>query len=517
MLTPDARTVVFSASIDDVEQLVAIDQASGVRRTLTGGREGKMAPSVSPDGTRVAYLQRRGDERGVYVMPVDGSTLPHLVRAGGIVRPLWSPDGRALWVSNAAGAARVEVDGGRMTREIAAPPASELLRVQELPDGSAVALAIAQNHLSTLGLFSYPPGSSSPTPLVEADLEETLAITRDGAQLLYSKILPTGGVELWHVPARGGVAASVGDSSIQPTKGLSIAGDRIVWSTCRTQQTLSALRSMPGKARALRAEPLAPPSEWEDVGGASVFSDPTALAILSTRSGKRQPWIIDLSGAKPARTIPTGDLDVQNLTVSPDGRWIAFVAGGRGVFVQPADASAPPHAVTVGADDATPAFASDNRTLYFATNGSSGGRAIGAVSIEGEASQPVRIVLEGALGPSASPVDGRLLYLESSGRGSEGLPRVLDTASGRSRRLSASLGSGDHSASAWSTDGTRIAVLNGLQEVVEVDAAHGNVLRDYRSGDALLDGMAYVGPDLIVVLGTWSGDVWTARDASVRP
>jgi len=92
----------------------------------------------------VAYLMRRSEARGVYVVPFDGSSAPRLVHPGGIVRPLWSPDGQALWVGNGSGAARVQVDGGGITREIEAPPASELMRVQEIADGSAVGITTSR-------------------------------------------------------------------------------------------------------------------------------------------------------------------------------------------------------------------------------------------------------------------------------------------------------------------------------------------------------------------------------------
>jgi len=173
--------------------------------------------------------------------------------------------------------------------------------------------------------------------------------------------------------------------------------------------------------------------------------------------------------------------------------------------------------VTANGGDIYPSIGSDDRTVYFETEGHSRRRAIGAVSVDGDATQQVRIVLEGALLPNASPVDGRLVYFEPSGRASEGTPRVLDTASGRSRSLSPSLGSGDHPGIAWSVDGTRVAVTNGFQEILEVDASSGAVRHHYLAGESTLDGMAYVGADLVVLQGVWAGDVWTARDASGAP
>jgi len=81
----------------DDGRLVAVPSAGGPARNLS--RDGRaFAPSVSPDGSRVAFCMERDDALDVAVVPVDGSAWPVRVSEGSDFAwdPVWSPDGRAV-------------------------------------------------------------------------------------------------------------------------------------------------------------------------------------------------------------------------------------------------------------------------------------------------------------------------------------------------------------------------------------------------------------------------------------
>lgn len=92
-LAPDRRTAAFIWD-RDTSDVWSLDATTGVTRRLTTGRTlaawwEDTRPSVSPDGTRVAY----GDQGRVWVVHLDGGP-PREVLEGG--DPVWTPDGLLL-------------------------------------------------------------------------------------------------------------------------------------------------------------------------------------------------------------------------------------------------------------------------------------------------------------------------------------------------------------------------------------------------------------------------------------
>ena len=127
--SPDGRSLLFSAvrkadwqrEVFDPE-IYALDLASGAIRPLTDRRGPDIAPVVSPDGTRVAYLgydDRRLSYQNtlLYVMNRDGSGT-RTITAGldrSIDRVEWAADGRSLYAQyderGVNRVARITLDG----------------------------------------------------------------------------------------------------------------------------------------------------------------------------------------------------------------------------------------------------------------------------------------------------------------------------------------------------------------------------------------------------------------------
>ncbi len=127
--SPDGRTLLFSAvrkpdwqrEVFDPE-IYALDLASGAIRALTDRRGPDVAPVISPDGTRVAYLgydDRRLSYQNtlLYVMNRDGSGA-RAITAGldrSIDRVEWAADGRSLYAQyderGVNRVARITLDG----------------------------------------------------------------------------------------------------------------------------------------------------------------------------------------------------------------------------------------------------------------------------------------------------------------------------------------------------------------------------------------------------------------------
>jgi serine/threonine-protein kinase len=505
-LSPDGASVAFDSTVGDDIQVVVLDLASGAQRRVTSEAGWHYAPAISPDGKTLAYLRQRGDEVGTWVVPFDGSAPARLV-ASGRMRPSWSPDGRGIWAGSIDRPSRLDLATGEATRTLDPPQGYFVLRARELTDGRVVGRLLDRPTKLGRGLVLYARDGATPTPLFVDATEDAIGVVAEGSRLLVPKLLlPTSRVELWQVPLDGTAPSIVPDHLVLPTKGLDFArdGSSLVWSTCSTEQDVARLDDAGGK---MQATALLPKTEWTDDQPAGIPGAPSKLVIVSDRAGRKQLWVIDLLGKEGARRLPLGDVEAAAPAVSPDGRWVAFAAVGRGIQVVALDGSSPPRQLTTGTEDGSPSFAKDGASVYFETASAARRHALARVALDGDA-PPVKLV-DAAERPSASPVDDRVLYLAADGE--QGVPMILDAALRKSRPVSRSLGKGSYGGLRFSPDGTRIALSVGLNDVVEVDAANGDVVRRFASGDQITS-LTYVGRDIVVSREAWRGDVWLARD-----
>jgi Tol biopolymer transport system component len=505
-LTPDARVVVYDAVFGEDEHLVALDLATGKRRVLTNDPGWQIAPSVSPDGTRVAFLVMHGQQKGAYVLPLDGSAPPRFLHKGQ-ARPSWSPDGRALWTGGAEGSERIDVETGAVTRRLQPPPATLLSQTRELPDGRVFALLYDRELHAFTTIVRFDAGGGAPTTLYKADLlEEAFALDPDGTRIFFTKALPTQHAELWQLPLDGS-PATVADRTMEATRGLVLANGKAAWSRCEALQRTTTLSRSPDGG-ALRAQ-QAPDTEWADERPAGVPSSATQMVVVSDRSAAKEIWLVDVERPSDARRLDTEGLTPAQPAVTSDGRSVAFAVEGQGIYAMSIDPKGRPRRLTHGADDGDPTFSADGLTVYFETAGIRRGRAIAAVSMEG--GDPKAVVPNGRH-PFVSPASGRLAYVSDEGEDT-GEPRLWDARMMTSAPLSKALPRGSYSALRISPDGQWIAVFAGTGEIIEVAAATGAVSGRYKTADEFL-GMTYLGDHLVVSALTFGGQIWGASTRS---
>ena len=104
-LSPDGRQAAYSVQEWSIEKnkptaaLWLTEVASARTRRLTAGTGSDTAPAWSPDGSRIAFVGKRGEDEAaaLYVIPVGGGEAEKLVELPwGVAAPAWLPDGKGI-------------------------------------------------------------------------------------------------------------------------------------------------------------------------------------------------------------------------------------------------------------------------------------------------------------------------------------------------------------------------------------------------------------------------------------
>ena len=132
-ISPDGSRVAYSTfrhstgvlwdRKHNLEIATSRPDGTGVKR-LTSNEYRDQAPVWSPDGSRIAFLSRRGEStRGVYTMAADGSDVKRIADGDDDFSflPVWSPDGRHIALTRSGGprnfyVATVSADGSRFRK-----------------------------------------------------------------------------------------------------------------------------------------------------------------------------------------------------------------------------------------------------------------------------------------------------------------------------------------------------------------------------------------------------------------
>ncbi len=107
-LSPDGRAAAFVVqewSIDknkSTSNIWLAPTAGGEPRKLTTAQASDGAPVWSPDGTRIAFVSKRGEDQaaGLYVIRIDGGEAEKILELPfGMSNPRWLPDGKSVIVA----------------------------------------------------------------------------------------------------------------------------------------------------------------------------------------------------------------------------------------------------------------------------------------------------------------------------------------------------------------------------------------------------------------------------------
>ena len=132
-LSPDGKTAVFTVQDWSIEKnkstssLWLVEVAGGAPRRLTTAQAADNSPAWSPDGRRLAFVSKRGDDEAaaLYVMRLDGGEPEKIIELPfPVSNPKWMPDGQGIIVATSV----IPELAGKLAKEDIAAMKKEIKR-----------------------------------------------------------------------------------------------------------------------------------------------------------------------------------------------------------------------------------------------------------------------------------------------------------------------------------------------------------------------------------------------------
>ena len=188
-LSPDGRRIAYTVTHQDgprrpYSQLFVLTLADSVTVSFSTAKESSGSPLWSPDGARLAYSGKLGEQSGLIVANADGTAKRFIAKLGGTNAPLpstgstfdWSPDGKQIvYVDATSGPETKDLDGDPIviTRYLYKPDADE---------GNS-----RLNDNKRLHLFLADVATGAITPLTSGDFyEHSVDWSPKGDEILFA-------------------------------------------------------------------------------------------------------------------------------------------------------------------------------------------------------------------------------------------------------------------------------------------------------------------------------------------
>jgi Tol biopolymer transport system component len=272
--TPLLDRIVFSSLLDGTYQLYSmnVDGTDVLQLTHTPEEEREVLPAVSPDGSRIAYVNRIGPEDDfyteyLYVMNADGTDPVRLSppSGGAVGAPVWSPDGSQIafggwfgepeddiWVIDADGTGLRNLtdspgvgeyspswspDGGRIlfatsgrleTMNADGTERAELTEVDVLwavwsPDGARIAYVTTVDEHNRLYVMNADGSDRTPVTPADDGHDHASSWSPTGDRLAYVHSL-NGDIEIWVINADGSGAGNISENEAFDDLGMQAWG-----------------------------------------------------------------------------------------------------------------------------------------------------------------------------------------------------------------------------------------------------------------------------------------------------
>ena len=434
--------------------------------TTYNGQE--FSPSLSPDGTQVAFvwngLQKRNLD--IYVKPLDAVTpLPVTSDPSADISPVWSPSGReiafvrlqaddhgAIYVTPPIpGSERRVADLRRVIQAV--PGAQFTPLVTWTPDARWLVVADLAPKDGDNGLFAIPVGSGEPLPIVTAPLTtvryEGGILSPAGDQVAYVGCVDGSGCDLWTQPVDAGAHWSARGSPRQVTD---------------FRASITSLAWVPD--------------------GTGLIAGATA-----SQGAFEYLWQVPISGEKPTRVDWLGS-NVKHPTLAQNGRRLVATVNRTAIDIWQFDLSSPStapkvHPVSSTLQDMDPEFSPDGSKIALSSARSGQDHEIWLAESDG--SKAMQLTRDAAGRNRGSPRwshDGKRIVFDSAGPDGVKKAFTIDVTGGQQRAVS----DYDVTFPSWSHDDKWIYFASrksGRQEVWRVPSSGGTPTQVTRNGGGM--------------------------------